>query len=323
MDGRQDRGLLPLSADPVTYGHLDLINRAAQMVETLLVAILDDPSKTPLFDKDARMAYVQKAMMQTYPDVKNVKYFISSALLTDIYLEEGCDLVFRGVRDKHDMEYENLQIRYHEIALPLIKGHFHIFPANPDLTHVQSTTVREFAKRRVDVTSMTPMFIQARLWRKIHQQKVIGLCMHGCAPETKDKVRGILKEEFEKAKLPLAIISTETFPADLGTGFLSWSPEMQDARLNLLYRQALSKAPGGVVLVEFESPCYVPWLNNNVILVCDTEKQSIPQYCIEAKLHNSMVQHHYGNLIQLKGGPSAPYKTFAEQLALKIKSSEI
>ncbi len=96
------RVIYPGTFDPVTRGHLDLIERAAGLFDEVLVAIGDNPAKRPLFTAEERLAMLK----QETANRPNVTVQTFSGLLTDFARQEKCDGAIRGIRTVSDFEYE-------------------------------------------------------------------------------------------------------------------------------------------------------------------------------------------------------------------------
>lgn len=96
------KAIYPGSFDPVTYGHLDIIERAANRVEHLIVAVLNNPSKDSLFTLEEKIHLLK----QTTKHIPNVEIDSFSGLLTEYAVEKNCTTMIRGLRAVSDFEYE-------------------------------------------------------------------------------------------------------------------------------------------------------------------------------------------------------------------------
>ena len=96
------KAIYPGSFDPVHYGHLDVIRRAAQMFDELTVSVLNNKVKTPLFSVEERVKILKEAVK----DIPNVKVESFSGLLVDYAKEKDVHVVIRGLRAITDFEYE-------------------------------------------------------------------------------------------------------------------------------------------------------------------------------------------------------------------------
>ena len=96
------RAIYPGSFDPVTYGHLDIIKRSAEMVDELVVGVLNNKAKTPLFSVEERV----KMLEEVTKDIPNVKIIPFEGLLVDFAHKLNAKIVIRGLRAITDFEYE-------------------------------------------------------------------------------------------------------------------------------------------------------------------------------------------------------------------------
>lgn len=96
------RGVYPGTFDPVTLGHLDIIRRGAKLVDTLVIGVTTNPSKSPMFTIDERLAMVRREIA----DLTNVEVVAFDALLMKFAEAQGADVIIRGLRAVADFEYE-------------------------------------------------------------------------------------------------------------------------------------------------------------------------------------------------------------------------
>ena len=96
-------GVYPGTVDPLTRGHMDIIRRAARLVDKLVIGVTTNPSKSPMFDLDERMAMVEA---ETH-DIEGVIEVVSfDALLMNFAAAQGASMIVRGLRAVADFEYE-------------------------------------------------------------------------------------------------------------------------------------------------------------------------------------------------------------------------
>lgn len=173
MDDLIRRGLVALSADPVTNGHLDLIARAAEKCRELVVLVAENERKkaTYTYTLAERTAMTERAV--TDAGITNARFIGSSGLLVDVYLREGCDRLFRGVRDDKDLDYEEEQAELNAMILPALRGRIEYLKAKPELKLVSSTTVKIFADLYLDTDKFVPMFVKRSLEeRRLGQYRI-------------------------------------------------------------------------------------------------------------------------------------------------------
>lgn len=96
-------GVYPGTFDPVTLGHMDIIRRGAKLVDRLVIGVTTNPSKTPMFTVDERMAMVQREVAEIDAEIHVVSF---DSLLMDFAEREGAGIIVRGLRAVADFEYE-------------------------------------------------------------------------------------------------------------------------------------------------------------------------------------------------------------------------
>jgi pantetheine-phosphate adenylyltransferase len=149
------------SFDPVTNGHLDLVARAARMVDRLAVGIGVHPGKAPLFSADERIAMLRA---ETAPIAAaagcRIEIVTFANLTVDAAGATGATLIFRGLRDATDFDYEMQMAGMNGTMAPRIDTVF--LPASPAVRHITGTLVRQIALMGGDVSSfVTPAVAKA------------------------------------------------------------------------------------------------------------------------------------------------------------------
>jgi pantetheine-phosphate adenylyltransferase len=103
MGGGMRTGVYPGTFDPITLGHMDIIRRGAHLVDRLVIGVTTNPSKSPMFTVEERMATVRREMAAIEGDIEVVSF---DSLLMDFAEREGASLILRGLRAVADFEYE-------------------------------------------------------------------------------------------------------------------------------------------------------------------------------------------------------------------------
>ena len=154
----------PGSFDPVTNGHIDIIQRAAKLTDTLYVAVLTNPSKKPFFTVEERISLLEKVT----EDIPNVKIEPFSGLLIDYAEKIGAKIIFRGLRAVSDYEYE-MQMA---LANKKLKGDTEtlFMVANSKYSFLSSSLVKEIATFGGDLTGMVPDFVISEVEAKIKRR---------------------------------------------------------------------------------------------------------------------------------------------------------
>ncbi|HJZ29795.1 MAG TPA: pantetheine-phosphate adenylyltransferase [Hyphomicrobiaceae bacterium] len=150
------------SFDPVTNGHRDVIERAARMVDTLVIGIGVHPGKTPLFSTAERIELLK---VETAAIVKasgcKIEIITFDNLTVDAAAAAGATVIFRGVRDATDFDYEMQMAGMNGSMAPGIATV--LLPASPQVRHITGTLVRQIALMGGDISK----FVSAQVARKL------------------------------------------------------------------------------------------------------------------------------------------------------------
>jgi pantetheine-phosphate adenylyltransferase len=153
------RAVCPGSFDPVTHGHLDVIERTARVVEDVVVAVGNNISKNSLFTPDERVAMLAEECAQW----SNVEVTLFSGLLVDFCAAHGVEIISKGLRAA-DLSYE-LQMAQMNRQLTGVDTMF--LPTAPQWAFVSSSLVREVATLGGDVRAFLPAKIAARTMARV------------------------------------------------------------------------------------------------------------------------------------------------------------
>lgn len=158
------KAVYPGSFDPVTYGHLDIIKRAANVVDELIIGILVNSEKKPMFTMEERKALLEKVTA----DIPNVKVEAFDGLTVEFARNNGASVIIRGLRAVTDFENE-MQIAQtnHSIA-PDVDTMF--FTTSLEYAFLSSTIVKEVAYYGSDISSFVPQEVSEELMKKIEKQ---------------------------------------------------------------------------------------------------------------------------------------------------------
>ena len=152
--------MYPGSFDPITNGHVDVIERAASMFESVIVVIAINSRKTPLFSVEERVAMATEALA----GLQNVRVVSYPGLTVDFARENNCSAIIRGVRAISDFEYE-FQIALMNRKLEPNVGTIFLMP-HERYTFLNSTIVRELARYGQSLGEFVPLSVQEGLKRK-------------------------------------------------------------------------------------------------------------------------------------------------------------
>ena len=148
--------LCPGTFDPVTNGHLDVVRRAAGLLEKVVVAVVENPAKEPLFETAERVAMLEEALA----DVKGAEVDSFSGLLVDYARDKGVSLIVKGLRAVSDFEYE-IQMAQMNRHLSEIETCF--VATSPKWSYLSSSLVKEIARYGGDVSGLVPEHVVRKL----------------------------------------------------------------------------------------------------------------------------------------------------------------
>ena len=143
--------IYPGTFDPITNGHLDIIERSAVIFPRVLVAVANSPSKKPLFSLDERVDLVR----QSVAHLSNVEVFGFSDLLANVIKQHNISDIIRGVRTTTDFEYELQLAALNRLLTKGVDSLF--FPPAEKWAFVSSTIVREIYLHGGDVAELVPV----------------------------------------------------------------------------------------------------------------------------------------------------------------------
>jgi len=146
----------PGSFDPVTNGHLDIIERSSRLFDEVVVAVLVNENKRGLFPIDERLELIGEATAHL-PNVSTASF---AGLLVDFCTQNGVDAIVKGLRAVTDFDYE-LQMAQMNGSLTDVDTVF--IPTSPEYSFLASSLVKEVAKHGGDVSALVPAVVLERL----------------------------------------------------------------------------------------------------------------------------------------------------------------
>ena len=155
------RAVYPGSFDPVTYGHLDIIKRASEIFDELIVSVLNNKEKTPLFSVEERVNILREATK----DIPNVRIDSFSGLLINYAAENDLHIAVRGLRAITDFEYE-LQIAQTNRKLSNEKLDTMFLTTSLEYAYLSSSSVKEIASFGGDISQCVPEFVEKLIYEK-------------------------------------------------------------------------------------------------------------------------------------------------------------
>lgn len=156
--------IYPGTFDPITYGHVDLVDRAATIFESVIIAIAANHNKKPLLTLDERVQLTKEALKNR----SNVMVKGFDSLLLDFAKQHGANVILRGLRTVTDFEYEFQLASMNRRLDPAIETMF-LMPAEKYM-YVSSSLVREIALLGGDVTAFVPEEVVKALTKKFDEK---------------------------------------------------------------------------------------------------------------------------------------------------------
>ena len=150
----------PGSFDPVTYGHLDIIQRSAKQFDRLIVAVLNNTSKNPLFSVEER----KELLAEVTKHIPNVEIDSFRDLLVRYMKSKDANVIIRGIRSVTDFEYELQLASTNHLLDNEIDTIFMM--TNPKFSYLSSSIVKEIAHFNGDVHELVPPYVEKKLQEK-------------------------------------------------------------------------------------------------------------------------------------------------------------
>jgi len=151
-------GFYPGSFDPLTNGHLDVIERACKLVDHLVVAIGTHHTKKPLFSHADRLALLQATLdpigKRTDTEFSVVEF---DGLMVQAARQHGAKLIIRGLRDTTDYNFEMQMVGMNAQMAPDLQTVF--LPSSPHVRHISATLVRQIAEMGGDISAFVPQIV--------------------------------------------------------------------------------------------------------------------------------------------------------------------
>ncbi len=154
------RAIYPGSFDPVTFGHIDMIERSAKIVDELVVAVLNNSAKNPLFSVEERVSMLKDIASH----VPNVKIQFFDGLLIDYAKKIGATIIIRGLRAVPDFEYELQIAQTNRIVSSEIDTVF--LTTSLEYAYLSSTIVKEVASYGGDISHFVPEQLIPQIYEK-------------------------------------------------------------------------------------------------------------------------------------------------------------
>ena len=157
------------SFDPVTYGHLDLVERGLRLFERVTIAVAQNDSKQPVFRAPERVALIERALDERAIDRTRVDVVEFSGLIVSFAKARGATVLLRGVRTFADYEYELSMARTNHDLAPEIETVF--LAPSLGTSYVASRLIRECVRHGADVSHLIPAFVQTCLRERLNASR--------------------------------------------------------------------------------------------------------------------------------------------------------
>lgn len=154
--------IYPGTFDPITNGHLNIIERAAKNFDTIIVAIMENIKKQPTFDAQERKDMIEKCVAH----IPNVKVMIGRGLTVDFARKNNAQVIIRGIRAVVDYEYELQQATTNMMLASEIETIFYV--SLPAYSFLSSSVVKEIAYNHGDISALIPEEIQKTVLKKLN-----------------------------------------------------------------------------------------------------------------------------------------------------------
>ena len=159
------RAIYPGSFDPVTLGHLDIIKRSASMVDELIVGVLNNKAKSPLFSVEERVTMLGEVTKE----LPNVKVIPFAGLLVDFARQTESKMIIRGLRAITDFEYE---LQMSQMNRKLEENVETVFlTTNLEYSYLSSSMVKEVAAFGGDISQLVPALVADRVEEKMKEKR--------------------------------------------------------------------------------------------------------------------------------------------------------
>ena len=169
---KNNTAIFAASCDPITYGHVDIIERACETFDQVIVAIGINPNKKYTFSIEERIKFIKKAIGNPNK-LKQITVMSFNGLLADFAYQQNVKTIIKGVRNNQDFDYERL---LHEVSITQQIGiETYILIANQKLAHVSSSVAKELCKHQGLVHEYVPYYVKAALEHEINKQSIIGI----------------------------------------------------------------------------------------------------------------------------------------------------
>jgi pantetheine-phosphate adenylyltransferase/dephospho-CoA kinase len=163
------KAIYAFSGDPITYGHIDIIKRAANIFDKVIVGIGVNPEKKYTFSLEERTDMAKRSLV----NLSNVEVTSFRGLLVDFAYENDISVIIKGIRNQEDFNYEMMLDQFNHSQKMGIETFF--LPARQELTHISSSMVKAMQQEQGLVHEYVPLYVKQKLEEKISGQFLVGV----------------------------------------------------------------------------------------------------------------------------------------------------
>jgi len=168
-DKKQSKAVYAFSADPITNGHINVVERISNTFDNVIVGIGRNPLKNYLFNLEERLALAKESLSHLH----NVKVVAFQGMVVDFASEQGANIIVKGIRNATDFDYEQT---HHLVGASQQAGiDTHLLFADPALSHVSSSAVKAIQIEHGTLNHYVPLVVKFALEAKISKQLIIGV----------------------------------------------------------------------------------------------------------------------------------------------------
>ena len=161
------RAIYPGSFDPVTYGHMDIIERSHNIADELIIGVLNNNTKTPLFSAEERV----KMLQEVTKDLEKVKIVLFKGLLIDFAKSMNAGVIIRGLRAITDFEYELQMSQTNHKLYPDVETVF--LTTGIEYSYLSSSVVKEVVALGGEVAQFVPKIVEEELKQKFEKERIV------------------------------------------------------------------------------------------------------------------------------------------------------
>ncbi|MCW8876518.1 MAG: pantetheine-phosphate adenylyltransferase [Kangiellaceae bacterium] len=214
LERKTPRAVYAFSADPITNGHINVVERISRSFQEVVVGIGRNPLKTYLFNLEERLQLARQALSH----LANVKVLAFTGMVVDFASEQGANIIVKGVRNAADFDYEQT---HHLVGVSQQAGiDTHILFADPALSHISSSAVKAIQIEHGTLDNYVPLGVKFALEAKISKQLIIGVTGEIATGKSTlceqleqiAKNRGIPLHNIDMDKMAHSLLSDKTSP---------------------------------------------------------------------------------------------------------------